>query len=69
MSGVPVLHVEADSIARAWEESLIALHQHGGTVRTQYDKPDDPPSKDATMVITAATPMMMPSMVSAERSL
>jgi thymidylate synthase len=60
MNGIPVLHVEADCIARAWEESLIALHQKGCTIQTQYDKPDDPPSKDATMIITVTDPLREP---------
>jgi thymidylate synthase len=60
MNGIPVLHVEADCIARAWEESLIALNRHGCDVKTQYDKPDDPPSKDATMVITILEPLSEP---------
>jgi len=60
MSGIPVLHVEANCIARAWEESLIVLHKKGCDVRTQYDKPDDPPSKDATMLITVMDPLKEP---------
>ena len=60
MNGIPVLHVEADCIARAWEESLIALNRDGCDVKTQYDKPDDPPSKDATMVITILEPLSEP---------
>jgi len=60
MNGIPVLHVEADSIARAWEESLIALSSRGCDVKTQYDKPDDPPSKDATMIITVTDPLGEP---------
>jgi len=60
MKGIPVLHVEADSIARAWELSLIALHERGCAVRTEYDKPEDPPSKDATMVITITEPLTEP---------
>ena len=60
MNGIPVLHVEADCIARAWEESLIALNRNGCDVKTQYDKPDDPPSKDATMVITIMEPLSEP---------
>jgi len=60
MSGIPVLHVEADSIARAWEESLIVLYKRGCDVKTQYDKPDDPPSKDATMIITVTDPLGEP---------
>ena len=60
MKGIPVLHVEADCIARAWEESLIALNRNGCDLKTQYDKPDDPPSKDATMVITILEPLSEP---------
>jgi thymidylate synthase len=60
MSGIPVLHVEADCIARAWEESLIELHRNGCNVRTQYDKPGDPPSKDATMIVTVTDPLSEP---------
>ena len=36
MKGIPVLHVEADCIARAWELSLIELHQKGCNVKTEY---------------------------------
>ena len=60
MSGIPVLHVEGDCIARAWETSLIELHRNGGIVQTQYDRPGDPPSKDATMIITVHEPLSEP---------
>jgi thymidylate synthase len=60
MNGIPVLHVEADCMARAWEESLILLHQKGCDIKTQYDKPGDPPSKDATMLITVTDPLKEP---------
>ena len=60
MNGIPVLHVEGDCIARAWENSLIELHRSGCDIKTQYDKPDDPPSKDATMIITIAEPLKEP---------
>ncbi len=60
MNGIPVLHVEADCIARAWEESLLLLYKCGGDVKTQYDKPGDPPSKDATMLITIHDPLREP---------
>jgi thymidylate synthase len=60
MNGIPVLHVEADCIARAWEESLLLLYKCGCDIKTQYDKPDDPPSKDATMIITITEPLKEP---------
>jgi thymidylate synthase len=60
MNGIPVLHVEADCIARAWEESLVLLYKCGGDIKTQYDKPGDPPSKDATMIITITDPLREP---------
>ncbi len=60
MKGIPVLHVEGDSIARAWENSLIELHQKGCNLHTQYDKAGDPPSKDATMIIMISDPLNEP---------
>lgn len=60
MNGIPVLHVEADCIARAWENSLVALYQSGARIMTQYDKPGDPPSHDATMILTIQDPLAEP---------
>jgi len=58
--GIPVLTVQADCIARGWEESLISLYRNGCDIRTQYDKPGDPPSKDSTMVLTVTEPLGEP---------
>ncbi len=60
MNGIPVLHAEGDCIARAWEESLIELNGKGCCIQTQYDKPGDPPSKDATMTVTIHDPLREP---------
>ena len=60
MSGIPVLWVEADCIARGWEESLVKLNREGCQIRTQYDKPGDPPSKDSTMIIAVSDPLREP---------
>lgn len=60
MTGIPVLNVEADCIARGWENSLIELHAKGCDIRTQYDKADDPPSKDCTMILTIREPLKEP---------
>lgn len=60
MFGIPVLAVEGDCIARAWENSLVKLYDEGCDISTQYDKPGDPPSKDATMLITVTDPMAEP---------
>ena len=60
MSGIPVLFAEGDCIARAWENALVLLYRSGCQVRTQYDKPDDPPSRDATMVLVVHDPLAEP---------
>ncbi len=52
--------VEGDCIARAWENALLELFRSGCEVKTQYDKPDDPPSRDATMIITVLDPLAEP---------
>jgi thymidylate synthase len=60
MNGIPVLVTEGDSIARAWENSLVKLYAEGCDISTQYDKLGDPPSKDATMLVTVHDPLAEP---------
>jgi thymidylate synthase len=51
---VPALSITADCLPEAWEKAVLAVWDHGMAVKTQYDKPDDPPSRDATVMITVA---------------
>jgi thymidylate synthase len=60
MNGIPVLSATGKSIAEAWENSLITLNEHGGRIKTMYDKPEDPPSIDATMTIVVEDPLAEP---------
>jgi thymidylate synthase len=60
MNGIPVLMAQGDCIARAWENALLELYRSGCDMKTQYDKPDDPPSKDATMIVTIHDPLAEP---------
>ncbi|MGD0897283.1 MAG: thymidylate synthase [Thermoguttaceae bacterium] len=60
MSGIPVLTAEGDCVARAWENALLRLSESGCDMKTQYDKPHDPTSKDATMIITVHDPLAEP---------
>lgn len=57
---IPVLMVTGKSLAEAWENSLIELYRHGCDIKTEYDKPDDPPSKDSTMTIVVQEPLAEP---------
>ena len=57
---IPVLHVRARTLPEAWERAVVETWQHGAAIHTQYDKPDDPPSRDATVVIEVAEPLGEP---------
>ena len=57
---VPVLYVAADCLPEAWEKTVLAVWDHGMTIHTQYDRPGDPPSKDATVMITVSNPFNEP---------
>ena len=63
---IPVLMAKGDSLAQAWENSLVELYRHGCDVRTQYDRvnpdgtPIDPPSKDASMLVVVEHPASEP---------
>jgi thymidylate synthase len=63
MDGViPALSVTGNSLAEAWERSLIALWELGREIRTEYDRKDndgnfiDPPSRDCRMMFTVLHP-------------
>lgn len=59
-SGIPVCFVMAKGLAEAWELSLIATNEYGCPIKTQYDKPEDPPSKDCTMTMVIENPLSEP---------
>ena len=44
----------------AWEKAVLAVWDNGIEIKTQYDRPDDPPSKDATVMVTVANPFAEP---------
>jgi thymidylate synthase len=57
---IPVLFVEGNCLAEAWEKSLIEVYNKGCDIKTEYDKPEDPPSKDSTMTIVINDPLAEP---------
>lgn len=60
MKNIPVLHVSDTSLAGAYEKALVNLYDKGLSMRTQYDRDEDPPSIDATMNITIEEPWSDP---------
>ncbi len=60
MKNIPVLHVEQETLAQAYNDAVILLYEDGIEFETQYDKPEDPKSIDATMNITVLSPWMDP---------
>lgn len=58
--GIPILNVEAENLPLAWEKAVLAAWEMGEDIKTEYDKPKDPPSKDCTMIIAVNAPMEEP---------
>jgi thymidylate synthase len=56
MKNIPVLTVREKTLAEAYEAALTSLYREGIPFKTQYDKPGDPLSLDATMNITIEEP-------------
>ncbi len=57
---IPVLKVEGKGIAEVWEKSILKLWEEGAQIKTEYDNPKDPPSKDGTMIMLIAEPFAEP---------
>ena len=56
MKNIPVISITEKTLAEAYEAALVALYEQGTRFKTQYDKPGDPLSIDATMNITILEP-------------
>jgi thymidylate synthase len=57
---LPVLSIVAKSLPEAWEKALLAVWDKGLEIKTQYDRPGDPPSKDATVMVAVTSPFAEP---------
>jgi len=53
---IPVIVARGKNLPEAYENSLIELYRSGERIKTQYDKPEDPASIDATANITIEEP-------------
>lgn len=57
---IPILISEGENIPEAWEKACLLTWQKGIAIATEYDKPGDPPSRDATMIMVVRNPMAEP---------
>jgi thymidylate synthase len=57
---IPVLSITAQCLPEAWEKAVLAVWDNGLQIKTQYDKPSDPASRDATVMICVANPFAEP---------
>lgn len=57
---IPVLCVSGQNVPEAWEKAVLAVYDEGVEVRTEYDKPGDPPSLDATVTVEVREPLSEP---------
>jgi len=60
MKGIPVLMIEGETLPEVWEKAVLSAWENGLTIKTEYDKPDDPPSKDCTMIMCIKNPFAEP---------
>lgn len=56
MKNIPVICITKKTLAEAYEAALVALYNEGTRFETQYDKPGDPLSIDATLNLTILEP-------------
>ncbi|NQV33802.1 MAG: hypothetical protein HQ515_14000, partial [Phycisphaeraceae bacterium] len=59
-ASMPTIHVTAQCLPEAWEKAVLAVWDQGIDIKTEYDKPEDPASKDATVMITVQNPFNEP---------
>ena len=54
------IYIKARTLPEAWEQAVRECWEKGARFRTQYDKPDDPESRDVACLIHVAEPFAEP---------
>ena len=57
---IPVFMVEGETLPETWEKAVVRTWQEGIQIKTEYDKPIDPPSRDCTMIMVCSDPFREP---------
>lgn len=57
---IPVLTITGDTIPEAYEKAIKTVWEEGVTIPTEYDRPGDPSSRDATVLINVQQPFGQP---------
>jgi len=57
---VSYLVVDCETMPEAWEQAVLRCWEEGDRIRTEYDKPEDPESRDCTAFIIARKPFKEP---------
>jgi len=55
-----VFFISKDNVQDAWLSAVSQVLYNGDNIKTEYDKLNDPPSKDATVMIEIKKPMSKP---------
>lgn len=55
-----VFFISKDNVRDAWLSAIAHVLYEGDAIKTEYDKPDEPLSKDATVMIEVKEPMSSP---------
>jgi hypothetical protein len=53
--------VKADSVGEAWQLALARVLREGDAIKTEYDAPGDPLSRDATAAVEVREPLAHPA--------
>lgn len=54
------IFVSGKSIRDVWLKTILQVLDEGIEIKTEYDKPEDPPSKDATVMVEIKKPFLDP---------
>lgn len=54
------IHIIDETLPMAWERAVVACWNQGDSFPTQYDKPNDPNSRDVTALIHVKNPFAEP---------
>lgn len=57
---LPVVSIESQTLPEGWEKAVVACWEQGVAIPTQYDREEDPQSRDVSLFLGVADPFAEP---------
>lgn len=62
------IYISGKTVKDIWLETILEVLKNGVQIKTEYDKPEDPPSRDVTAMLEITNPLSEPVLIKGNKT-